>query len=138
MYDNDLELYNEFLEIYFDEYKALSDAKIRELDNKHEDANLFLERYNYYLWFEKEKSIDTTKGDEEESADLSSVPLSEVDEEEVIEGIGLKTLTPNKLLTRLPALLTQIKVGNNSRKLKNEIGKIVYSLYHHNKIVKKL
>ena len=47
MYDNDLELYNEFLEIYFDEYKALSDAKIRELDNKHEDANLFLERCNY-------------------------------------------------------------------------------------------
>ena len=66
------------------------------------------------------------------------MPLSEVDEEEVREGIGLKTLTPNKLLTRLPALLTQIKVGNNSRKLKNEIGKIVYSLYHHNKIVKKI
>ena len=84
------------------------------------------------------KSIDTTKGDEEEFADLSSIPLSEVDEEEVIEGLGLKTLTPNKLLTRLPVLLTQIKVGNNSHKLKNKIRKIVYSLYQHNKIVKKL
>ena len=30
-------------------------------------------------------------------------------------------LTPNKLLTRLPILLAQIKVGNNSNKLKSEI-----------------
>ena len=90
------------------------------------------------VWFEKEKIDWYNKGWRRRICYLSSVPLSEVDEEEVIEGIGLKTLTPNKLLTRLPALLTQIKVGNNSRKLKNEIGKIVYSLYHHNKIVKKL
>ena len=38
------------------------------------------------------------------------------------EGTGLKILTPNKLLTRLPILLAQIKkAGNNSNKLKNEI-----------------
>ena len=35
------------------------------------------------------------------------------DDEEVREGKGLKTLTPNKLLTRLSVLLTQIKAGNN-------------------------
>ena len=38
----------------------------------------------------------------------------ESDEEEVKEGKGVNILTPNKLLTRLPILLTQIKVGNNS------------------------
>ena len=32
------------------------------------------------------------------------------------EGTGLKILTPNRLLTRLPILLTQIKAGNNSYK----------------------
>ena len=111
MYDNDSELYNEFLKIYFDEYKAPSDAKIRELDNKHEDANLFLERYNYYLWFEKEKSIDTTKGDEEESADLSSVPLSEVDEEEVIEGIGLnKHLNSKQTFNQTSSIINKKKL----------------------------
>ena len=34
-------------------------------------------------------------------------------------GIGLKILTPNKLLTRLSILLAEIKAGNNSQKLKN-------------------
>ena len=38
------------------------------------------------------------------------------DEEEVNEGKGLKILTRNKLLTRLPILLAQIKAGNNSYK----------------------
>ena len=41
-------------------------------------------------------------------------------DEKVKEGKGLEILTPNKLLTRLPVLLTQIKTVINSRKLKNE------------------
>ena len=53
-------------------------------------------------------------------------------------GTGLKTLTPNKLLTRLPILLAQIKTGNNSYKLKNEIRKTLHLLYQHNKITKKV
>ena len=34
---------------------------------------------------------------------------------------GLKILTPNQMLCRLPISLAQIKAGNNSEKLKNEI-----------------
>ena len=59
------------------------------------------------------------------------------DDEEVKEGTGLKILTPNKLLTRLPISLAQIKSGKNSYKLKNEIRQIQYLLYQHNKITKK-
>ena len=33
------------------------------------------------------------------------------------------------MLNRLPALLSQIKAGNNSDKLKNELRQILYSLY---------
>ena len=65
------------------------------------------------------------------------MPPVEGDEEDVTEGKGLKILTPNKLLTRLPILLAQIKARNNSYKLKNEITQILYYLYHHNKITKK-
>ena len=43
------------------------------------------------------------------------------DYEEVKEGKGLKILTPKILLTKLSILLAQIKTGNNSCKLKNEI-----------------
>ena len=65
------------------------------------------------------------------------MPLLEGDEE-LKEGKGLKILTPNKLLTRLPILPAQIKAGNNSYKLKNEIRQILYLLKQHNKITKKV
>ena len=34
---------------------------------------------------------------------------------------GLKILTPNQMLRRLPITLSQLKAGDNSEKLKNEI-----------------
>ena len=37
------------------------------------------------------------------------------------EGKGLKILTPNQMLSRLPIALAQLQAGNNSNKLKNEI-----------------
>ena len=46
------------------------------------------------------------------------MPPLEGDEEEVKEGKGLKILTTNKLLTRLPVLWAQIKTGRNSYKLR--------------------
>ena len=47
------------------------------------------------------------------------MPPLEVDKEEVKEK-GLKILTPNKLLTRLPVLLAQITAGSNLYKQKNK------------------
>ena len=41
---------------------------------------------------------------------------------------GIKILTQNKLLTRLPALLAQTKAGNNSRKRKNKTIQITEKL----------
>ena len=45
------------------------------------------------------------------------------------EGRGIKTLTPNQMLSRLPISLAQLKAGNNSEKLKNEIRQLLYCLY---------
>ena len=45
------------------------------------------------------------------------------------KGQGIKILTPNQMLNRLPIALTQLKAGNNSNKLKNEIRQLLYSLY---------
>ena len=44
-------------------------------------------------------------------------------------GKGLKILTPSQMLSRLPITLAQLKAGNNSEKLKNEIRQLLYSLY---------
>ena len=54
------------------------------------------------------------------------------------EGKGLKILTPNQMLKRLPIALAQVKAGNNSESLLNEIRQIVYSLYRSKEITKKV
>ena len=54
------------------------------------------------------------------------------------EGKGLKILTPNQMLERLPIALAQVKAGNNSESLLNEIRQIVYSLYRSKEITKKV
>ena len=54
------------------------------------------------------------------------------------EGTGLKILTPKQMLQRLPIALAQIKKGNNSKTLLNEIRRIVYSLYELKEITKKV
>ena len=42
------------------------------------------------------------------------------------------------MLQRLPIALTQVKAGNNSESLLNEIRKIVYSFYQSKQITKKI
>ena len=54
------------------------------------------------------------------------------------EGKGIKILTPNQMLSRLPISLAQLKAGNNSEKLKNEIRQLLYSLYRSKNMTKQV
>ena len=54
------------------------------------------------------------------------------------EGTGLKIITPKQMFQRLPIALAQVKAGNNSESLLNEIRQIVYSLYQSKQITKKV
>ena len=47
----------------------------------------------------------------------------------VTKGTGLKILTPNQMIQRLSISLAQVKAGNNSESLLNEIRQIPYSFY---------
>ena len=51
-------------------------------------------------------------------------------------GQGLKILTPNQMLSRLPIFLAQLKAGNNSQKFKNEIRQLLHSLNRSKKVTK--
>ena len=53
-------------------------------------------------------------------------------------GKGLKILTPDQMLSRLPITLAQLNAGNNSEKLKNEIRQSFYSLYRSKKLTKQI
>ena len=44
-------------------------------------------------------------------------------------GKGLKILTPDQMLSRLPIILAELKAVNNFEKRKNEIRQLLYSLY---------
>ena len=54
------------------------------------------------------------------------------------QGRGLKILTPDQMLSRLPITLAQLKTGNNSQKRKNEIRQLLYSLYRSKTLTKQL
>ena len=54
------------------------------------------------------------------------------------KGKGLKILTPKQMLQRLPIALAQVKAGNNSETLLNEIRQIVYFLYQSKQSTKKI
>ena len=51
---------------------------------------------------------------------------------------GLKILTPKQMLQRLPIALAQVKAGNTSENLLNEIRQVIHSLYREKEITKKV
>ena len=75
----------------------------------------------------KEMSEDEKKKKIEQTANILKIV------EEILEfnkqnqpGKGLNILTPNQMLIRLPISIAQLKSGNNSEKLRNEIRQILY------------
>ena len=78
-----------------------------------------------------DKQPDTTNIPELESEESASQKRNQ-------QGKGLKILTLNQMLSRLPISLAQLNAGNNSEKLKNEIRQLLYSLYRSKKLTKNI
>ena len=64
-----------------------------------------------------------------EHPDTTDVYDLESEESTDQAGKGLKILTPNQMVSKLPIFLAYLKAGNNSEKFKNEIWQLLYSLY---------
>ena len=83
----------------------------------------------------KNKKLDLLAGLVEKILDINellNIPdlKSKESATERQQGQGLKILTPQQILTRLPISLTQLKAGNNSQKLKTQkrqLNKTIYS-----------
>ena len=54
------------------------------------------------------------------------------------KGKELKILTPQQMLQRILIALAQVKAGNNSKNVSNEIGQVVYSLNQSKEITEKV
>ena len=97
---------------YFD-YLNYSLANINMLYNARNDAIKFIEDYGSIILEAKKLAREQ-------------------------EGTGLKIITSYQMLKRMQIALAQIKAGNNSESLLNEIRQIVYSLYRSKEITKKV
>ena len=71
------------------------------MGNKYSFDNLAFDDYDYLPLFQ-------------ELDDLPPISSLDDDEEEIKEGTGIKILTQNKVLTRHPVLVAQIKAENDS------------------------
>ena len=87
---------------------------------------------------------ETENMDEEEKETEKPNQIIDV-VEEIIEfnkkkqgGKGLKILTLDEMLSRLPINLAQLKARNNSQKLKNEIRQLLYFLYRSKQLTEQL
>ena len=86
-------------------------------------------------------SSDKTKDDKtDELSETTNMP--ELESEESAEQRrnqqeqGLKIFTPEQMLSTLLISVAQLKAGNNSQKLKNEIRQLSYSFYRSKKLSK--
>ena len=76
--------------------------------------------------------------DDIKNVDIRDMPDLEPEEdaEKRQKGQGIKIMTPNQLITRMPIFLAEKQAGNNSQKLNNGIRQIVYSLYRSSNLSK--
>ena len=97
----------------------------------------------YIDGFHAEKKTDEDT-DEEMDEKMDTTIMPELESEQSVagtrnqQGEGLKILTPNQLLSRLPICLAQLKARNNSKKLKNEIRQLLYPFYRSKKLTKQI
>ena len=64
--------------------------------------------------------------------------IPELESKETTEqtGEGLKIWTPNQMVSRLRISLAQLKAKKNSEELKNQIRRLLYSLFRSKKLTK--
>ena len=110
---NDVEKNNELLNVINRGLKDLKEEikKMSEEEIENEDPELIVEIVEKILKFNKQNQQ---------------------------KGQGIKILTPNQMLNRLPIALAQLQAGNNSNKLKNEIRQLFYSLYRSKNMTKEV
>ena len=109
-------------------------------DGVEESEQKFDESIGERVKLRRQKADDKT--DETGDEQLDTTDMTDFETEESAEkrrkheGHELKILTPQQMLSRLQISLAQLKAGNNSRKLKNEIRQLLYSLYRSKKLSK--
>ena len=119
--------------------ELLNDLKIKQnVLNKQIDKKTGIERERLVSLVNTVENIFDSLKENKPMHDSEIPDLDREESAEKKEWKGLKILTPNQMLSRLPISLAQLKAGNNSEKFKNNIRQLLYSLYTSKKLTKQL
>ena len=124
---------------YYFKYSSPSDTykKLNKVDTENNKVKVNFIKDNLKKDIENVSKDDVDKIEEmNKIADIAELILYFNNDDQ--QGQGLKILTPNQMLSRLPISLAQLNAGNNSEKLKNEIRQLLYSLYRSKKLTKNI
>ena len=135
--DQEKEIDKELFKKYF-EYQSPSEMldNLLSLDNlRRNEVSEKISNHFEYL-FDKVKELPPDEGVKEKKILEIIQKILEFNRQQ--QGQGLKILRPTQMLSRLSISLAQLKAGNNSKKLKNEIRQLLYSLYRSKKLTKQL
>ena len=129
----DAHVNNELFQKYFKLQKPSLMYKIlRTLNDKEKNSNV-VNMFNSPLKDLKEEIKKMSKEEIEDEKPEEIVRVVEIildfNKIKQQKGQGIKILTPNQMLNRLPIALAQLQARNNSNKLKSEIRQLFYSLY---------
>ena len=110
--------------------------KLINLSDFKEEYNKFIDNVVKFEYYKSEKEPGSVSPNQKKMIryardfkDIIDLYNLKSDSDTSKKGEGLKILNNKQMLNRLPILLAQIKVENNSIKLKNEVRQILYSLY---------
>ena len=121
---NTLFMVEEIFTVKFKRYK-LSGTKYLLLKSKSDKKKSGMVEQKF------DKQTDTTDTPELEREEPAAQRINQ-------QGKVFKILISNQMLSRLSICLAQLKAGNNSEKLKNEIRQLLYSLYRSKKLTKQI
>ena len=133
---NDKIIKKKLFKNYF-QFQSLSDMKkeLFKLQNVHKNKELVQEIQIGLINLNKEiKKMPKDEIETEKPYEILDTIAEILDlNEQYQQGQGLKTSTPEQMLSRLPISLAQLRAGNNSEKPKNEIRQLLHYLHRQKK-----
>ena len=134
---------NELFKKYFTNYQSPSNVYKNLSETENAEINKIKVGFIKEILSKLQKTVDYVLKNNtfkiEENEKIIDIVESILEFNDKIQsGQGLKILTPNQMLSRLPIGLAQLNAGNNSEKLKNEIRQLLYSLYRSKKLTKNI
>ena len=132
---------NVLFKAYFTDYQSLSSMYSKLSETENTEINKIRVNLINKVLTKLKRTIETIPKDDIFKTEDNEKVIDIV--ERILEfnkqnqiGEGLKILIPSQILSKLPITLAQLKAGNNSETLKNEVRKLLYSLYRSKKLTK--